>query len=234
MAGRHRATASRQGVTAGRSHLFVPAACGLLLVAGLASGAIALGQPTYLPDLVPTPPHQTQTVPPSAPASIATASPEAVNRDVEPPVALSIPAIGVVSQLIPLGLNIDGSLEVPARGPLYDQAAWYTGSPSPGQDGPAVLLGHVNGRGGVPSVFFRLAQLSLGDRVTVDRADGSAAVFEVYLTEQFGKGEFPTAAVYGNTEGPELRLITCAGTWDAAAGHYRDNAVVFARLLTTT
>lgn len=158
-------------------------------------------------------------------------SPEAVNQAVDTPATLSIPAIDVESTVQPLGLNSDGSLEVPARGPLYDEAGWFTGSPRPGQYGPAVVLGHVNGRGGVPSVFFRLAELHAGDVVTVDRADGSAATFEVYLTERYPKDQFPTAAVYGDTAGPELRLITCAGTWDAAVGHYRDNTVVYARLL---
>lgn len=241
MAGRHRGTVNR-------SRLWVPAACGLLLAAGLASVTVALGQPMDPPDLMPTspssepsnvlvrlpapPPRATPLTPPAT-VSDTTPSPASVDVGAEPPAALSIPAIDVRSPVNPLGLNADGSLEVPARGPLYDQAAWYTGSPSPGQEGPAVLLGHVNGRGGVPSVFARLAQLRVGDRVTVDRADGSVASFEVYLTEQYGKDEFPTAAVYGNTDGPELRLITCAGSWDAEVGHYRDNTVVYARHLTT-
>jgi sortase (surface protein transpeptidase) len=135
--------------------------------------------------------------------------------------------------LHPLGLNADGSLEVPARGPRYDDAGWFTGSPRPGEAGPAVLLGHVNGHGGVPSVFFALAQLQPGNVVYVGRDDGTRITFEVYRTEQYPKDEFPTRSVYGDTSGPELRLITCAGAWDAEVSHYRDNTVVYARQSTT-
>lgn len=153
------------------------------------------------------------------------------DEEVEPPFTLAVDAIGVESVIQPLGLNDDGSLEVPARGPLYDQAGWYTGSPRPGEVGPSVLLGHVDGRGGAPSVFFRLSELRAGQLVTVAREDGSQARFEVYRVEQYPKDTFPTDAVYGDTTEPELRLITCAGDWDTGAGHYRDNTVVYARFI---
>lgn len=146
---------------------------------------------------------------------------------------LAIPDIGVLSVLNPLGLDAQGGLEVPARGPHYDEAAWFTGSPRPGDTGPAVLLGHINGRGGSPSVFYRLGELGEGDRVTVRRPDGTTAIFEVYRSEQYPKDEFPSTAVYGDTADAELRLITCAGSWDAGVGHYRDNTVVYARLVSS-
>lgn len=145
--------------------------------------------------------------------------------------SLSIPAIDVQSVLNPLGLDGAGALEVPARGPHYDEAAWFTGSPYPGETGPTVLLGHVNGRGGAPSVFYRLAELGIGDVVTVSRPDGTKVTFEVYDSQRYQKDEFPTQAVYGDTAGSELRVITCGGDWDASVGHYRDNVVVYARLV---
>ncbi|MGC1208257.1 MAG: class F sortase [Ornithinimicrobium sp.] len=149
-------------------------------------------------------------------------------RDSQPS-EIAIPDIGVSSTLDPLGLNADGSLEVPARGPSYDHVGWFTGSPSPGETGPAVLLGHVNGRGGTPSVFFRLAELQVGDSVLIDNSDGSKNIFEVYQVERYPKDQFPTATVYGDTTDPELRIITCAGAWDSRVNHYRDNTVVYAR-----
>ncbi len=145
------------------------------------------------------------------------------------PSKLSIPAIDVDSVVNELGLNADGSLEVPARGPSYDDAGWFNGSPSPGEPGPSVLLGHINGRGGAPSVFYRLAELRAGDLITVENDDGSKNVFEVYRIDQYPKDQFPTTTVYGDTAGPEVRLITCAGAWDAEVSHYRDNTVVYAR-----
>lgn len=120
---------------------------------------------------------------------------------------------------------------MPARGPSYDHVGWFTGSPTPGDPGPAVLLGHVNGRQGVPSVFFSLAELRPSDTVSVRHDDGSQNVFKIYRIEQYPKDQFPTTSVYGDTAGPELRLITCAGAWDADIGHYQDNTVVYAREL---
>ncbi|WP_298888746.1 class F sortase [uncultured Serinicoccus sp.] len=161
----------------------------------------------------------------------AAAGPEDAAEEPPSPVAqpasVSIPAIGVTSHLLHLGLDTEGALEVP-QGDDYDSAAWYDGSPRPGQDGPAVLLGHVSGAAG-PSVFFDLARLQVGDTVEVSRADGSTAIFEIYDLQQFPKDSFPTAQVYGNTPGPELRLITCGGTFSDTTGHFDDNVIVFAR-----
>lgn len=148
------------------------------------------------------------------------------------PLAVRVPAIGAESPLHALGLAPDGTLEVPSRD-LVDQAAWYSGSPTPGEVGPSVVEGHVTGPGGRPSVFFELAALAPGDTVEVDRADGRTVVFEVYRVDSFPKDAFPTVAVYGPTAGPELRLITCGGEFDDATGHHVDNTVVFARAVDT-
>lgn len=144
------------------------------------------------------------------------------------PVAVRLTALGVDSPLHPLGLAADGTLEVPT-GDLVDQAAWYSGSPTPGETGPSVIEGHVTGPDGRPSVFFELASSAPGDRVEVDRADGGTVVFEVYRVDSYAKDEFPTVAVYGPTPGPELRVITCGGEFDESTGHHVDNTIVFAR-----
>jgi hypothetical protein len=144
------------------------------------------------------------------------------------PTTVRIAALGVESELLALGLQDDGTMAVP-QGADVDRAAWFDGSPRPGATGPAVVEGHVDSENG-PSVFHDLALLAPGDEVAVDRADGSTVTFVVEDVQQFRKDEFPTLAVYGNTDGPELRLITCGGTVDAATGHYTDNTVVSARL----
>jgi len=146
------------------------------------------------------------------------------------PVTVSIPAIGVQSELISLGLNPDGTLAVPAPGPDYDKAAWFDGSPRPGDVGPSVIEGHVDSAANGPSVFYALGDLVVGDRVEVSRADGSVVAFVVDEVRVVPKNDFPTLDVYGNTSGPELRLITCGGPFDSSAGSYVDNVVVFASL----
>lgn len=145
------------------------------------------------------------------------------------PVRLSIPALGIASVLDVVGLNANGSLQVPAPGPNYNHAAWYSGSATPGELGPAVIVGHVDSVAG-PSVFFRLGALRPGDRIQVTRADGTTVGFAVTGVRRYAKSRFPTRLVYGGTAHPALRLITCGGSFDRATGHYRDDIVVFAAL----
>jgi hypothetical protein len=162
--------------------------------------------------VVPAPPSAAATPPPLAPAD---------------PVRLRIPAIDVDSALMALGLQDDGSLEVPPEG---FPAGWYTGAPTPGALGPAIIAGHVDWAGS-PGVFFALRDLAPGDEIGVDRADGSAARFVVASVQQFPKDAFPTEAVYADLDHAGLRLITCGGSFDRDARSYRDNIVVFADLV---
>ena len=106
-------------------------------------------------------------------------------------------------------------------------AGWYDRSPPPGATGPAVIAGHIDSVRG-PAVFYRLSLLRPGDRVYVRRADGSVAVFGVTRVGLYLKDHFPTAEVYGSVPGPELRLITCGGTFDWARHSYLSNVVVYA------
>ncbi len=140
------------------------------------------------------------------------------------PTRLSIPAIGVATPLIGLGLAADGSMEVPTD---FAQAGWYTGGPRPGESGPAVVAGHVDSVNG-PAVFYRLGDLRPGDTVDIQRADGSTVQFLVDRIEQFEKQAFPTATVFGPTPLAELRLVTCGGEFDRERRTYLENLVVFA------
>jgi sortase (surface protein transpeptidase) len=139
---------------------------------------------------------------------------------------IDVPAIGVKSSLVALGLNADQTVEVPpVDQPM--QAGWYKHGPTPGQTGPAVVLGHVNG-GGRDGVFARLHELRPGDEIRIGREDGQVARFVVERMDQVPKNQFPADAVYGNTSEPELRLITCGGSFDEDADSYRDNIIAYA------
>ena len=175
-------------------------------------------------------------IPAQAPADDALSPLPALPQDAQPgtetapasPRIVSLPTIQTRSELMELGLLPDGTLEVPPASP-GSPAGWYTGSPAPGEPGPAILLGHVNDTYGGPGVFARLPALTPGDQITVERQDGTAAVFTVVKGEQYAKNSFPTDRVYGNTPGPELRLITCDG-FDRITGLWQDNYVVYAVL----
>lgn len=144
------------------------------------------------------------------------------------PAEVSIPRIEATSSLVELGLNDDETVQVPpVDQPM--QAGWYRFGVTPGENGPAVILGHVDG-GGQPGIFHRLKDVQAGDEVLVRRGDGRTAVFTVSRTEQVPKSEFPTEAVYGQSDGPELRLVTCGGTFDKQKRSYVDNVIVYATL----
>lgn len=159
------------------------------------------------------------------PGTAAPSSPPAGLARSEP-TEIVIPRIATRSTLIPLGLNPDHTIEVPPVS-TPRQAGWYTGGPSPGEVGPAVVLGHVDGNE-QEGIFYRLKELTVGDEVSVSRKDGSTVRFVVSKVDQVGKDVFPSDAVYGDTAGPELRLITCGGSFDRAAHSYRDNIIVYA------
>jgi sortase (surface protein transpeptidase) len=142
------------------------------------------------------------------------------------PARVVIPNIDLAATVVPLGLRPDGSLEVPTD---FSLTGWYKDGPEPGEPGPAVIVGHVDGHQ-TPAVFFRLRDVAPGNQILVETKDGRSVRFVVERVEEHPKEAFPTAAVYGPTTEPALRLITCSGTFDPAARSYRDNLVVFARL----
>lgn len=188
---------------------------------GGGAGSDVGGEPTTVPG-----PDATE--PSAQPTSVTPEDPAPAALPASEPTGLRIEAAGVDEQVVPIGLGQDGELLAP-RGEQADLAAWFDGSPTPGEVGPSVIEGHVTW-GGDPSVFFELGALAPGDRVEIDREDGTTATFEVYDSARYPKDEFPTVAVYGRTDGPELRLITCAGDLDED-GRHQDNTVVFARLV---
>lgn len=142
------------------------------------------------------------------------------------PVRVDIPRIGVHSRLLSLGLEHDGTLEVPSL-EQAQLAGWYDKGPTPGERGPAVIVGHVDTKKG-PAVFYELGRLHPGDAVNVTRKDGKVAAFTVDSVERVSKKRFPTGRVYGEVPFAGLRLITCGGDFDGH--HYTGNTIVYGHL----
>lgn len=241
----HRTGAAVKGRDTGRGGALAWGATAAALVAAAAAalGIAAASQQT--------PPrfHATTLAPsstrPEAPNAGATPSPStagtpgtptgaagAENAMIMPPSApthISIPAIGVNHDLRPTGLNPDGTLATP---PLtqVQWPVWYKYSPTPGQRGPAVIVGHIDSATDGGGVFFKLGAMRAGDTIIIGRRDGSAAQFTVYKTAEYNKANFPTSSVYGNTADAEVRLISCGGAFDTSKKSYEDDIVIYARL----
>ena len=208
-------------------------AAGLVVIAGATTGLLLTrhSTPAMRPvavgvGAVPAPTGPIVGAFPSPTGPIVAVSQSAVAKPVAAPVSLTIPLIGVQTNLMTLGLGRDGTLQVPALS-MASVAGWYTGSPRPGAIGSAIIVGHVDTTSG-PAVFDRLDTLTRGDKIYVKRADGTLVEFRVTSVQQYPKDHFPTEAVYGPVPDPELRLITCGGAFDPATRHYVLNIVVYA------
>lgn len=203
--------------------------CQALVLAGVAAlllAGCATGPPAQRPEAVATgsvaaSPTDGSTSPSAAPVELM---PEST------PVRLQVPSIGVDTGLMDLGLQPDGTMDVPPDGAL---AGWYTKAPTPGEIGPAIIAAHVDWNG-QPGVFYNLDQLKPGDEASVQRQDGTTAIFQITRIEQYPKDNFPTDAIYGNLDYAGLRLITCGGDFDQRVRSYEDNIIAYARLVDTS
>ena len=191
----------------------------ILIIAGLA-GSIIFGFQVIRAE-IPPPDTVSSIETPVIPLDISV-KPRGMSRSA--PTMMRIPAIGVNTSFVELGKQADGTMEVPKE---YHVAGWYRYAPTPGQIGPAILVGHVDNYLGA-AVFYRLRELKPGDIVEVDRADGATVKFKVNSLKQFDQANFPTQEVYGNIDYAGLRLITCSGQFNRSSGSYTHNTVVFA------
>ncbi|MEU7726223.1 class F sortase [Streptomyces sp. NPDC040724] len=205
------------------AHRVRPLLAAVLLAAALTGcGAATAGAPA--PGATAPSAATPSVTPTTAPAAPAVAAPLPASA----PVRVRIPAAGVdASPLLRLGLAADGTVEVPSVAD-GDKIGWYTKGVTPGETGPAVLIGHFDTARG-PAVLKDVARVRVGEEITVSRADGSTAVFRVRELEQVDKKKFPTAKVYGDTTRPELRIITCGG--EITDGHRPDNIILYADLV---
>jgi LPXTG-site transpeptidase (sortase) family protein len=195
-------------------------AAGLVVIVGGTAGLLLTRHPT--PAMRPVAAGLAALPAPTGP--IVAPPQSAQPAPVASPVSLTIPLIGVKTNLITLGLAQGGVMQVPTSTTV---AGWYTGSPRPGSIGSAIIVGHIDSVSR-PGVFFRLTELRRGDDVFVKRADGTTVEFRVTSIQTYLKDQFPTEKVYGPTPDAELRLITCGGAFDPATGHYLSNIVVYA------
>lgn len=228
----------------GRRGIFAAAATAVLVALGVVALILGLrGQdgPPQPASAASAAPPSTATSAPASPVNTTTPTPTPTATEADPgagsrigpflpssaPTSVDIPSIGVSStRFVDLGIAADGTISVPGSA---DEVGFYTGGPTPGQLGPAVLAAHVDSKQG-PGIFYRLGAVRAGDVVRIGRADGSTTTFRVDKVASYPKDQFPTEEVYrGDFTRSEIRLVTCGGPFDKVK-HYLDNVVVFAHL----
>ncbi len=151
--------------------------------------------------------------------------------DPSTPKQIRIPSIGVDAPMHAVGAEADGTIATPSL-KQTNEAGWYKDGPSPGQYGPAIVVGHVDTRDR-PAVFHRVRELRPGAQIEILRRDGTVAVFEVNSVEQYNKSKLPADKVYQDYSRPSLRLITCGGNWVGGDDGYADNVIAFASLISS-
>jgi LPXTG-site transpeptidase (sortase) family protein len=142
--------------------------------------------------------------------------------DVGTPVVLSIPRIGVDAPVVPVGVTPAGHMDTPKGG---EKTGWFAHGPEPGEEGSAVIAGHSGLRSG-PAVFDELVRIEPGDRLYVVDDEGTTIEFRVRETRTCDWDAKPPD-VFTSDEGRHLNLITCTGSWDAAAGTHGERLIVF-------
>lgn len=142
------------------------------------------------------------------------------------PERIFIPSIGVEAEALHLGVTENGEMDVPDT---IDDVSWFSPGYKPGENGRAVIAGHVDGLNG-PAIFWDLAELEAGDEIIVD-GNGQQLVFKVYAMESVELELADVQSVFGYRSTPELVLITCSGDYDHDRGTREERLIVYAELV---
>jgi hypothetical protein len=211
-------------------------AAGLLLASGTTAGYVMTRPPGHVYGTVPAtrPPgprssaatgRQDRAGPRHQPADRSQAARPAGPTVIRVPALVRIPAIGVSTRVIPVGVDADGGLQIPADPSLI---GWWAGGSGPGQPSGAVILtGHIDSATYGPGALFHLAAVRPGDAVII-RAGGRAYRYVVRALRAYPKGRLPAALIFSQQVTPRLVIISCGGPFDAVTGHYLDNLVAYA------
>jgi LPXTG-site transpeptidase (sortase) family protein len=154
----------------------------------------------------------------------------ATRVNLSPVVRLVIPSIDVDAAVVVLGVDNDGAMESPGS-PV--EVAWYDFSAQPGTPGNAVFAGHVDYHDYGAAVFWYLRDLTAGDEVAVQLADGTEYRYAVVSSQSYPFAEAPVQEIVGRTEDEVVTLITCGGTFDYGSREYDQRLVVRAQRIAT-
>ncbi len=142
------------------------------------------------------------------------------------PTTLAIPAIGVNAPIEQVGVNAQGNMDTPQN---PNNTAWYAPGARPGQQGNAVIAGHVDYHGIGPVVFWKLNTLVVGTEVFVTDDQGQRRRFTVTAVEIYPVEAAPLQQIFGGTSATNLNLISCIGDFDPGSASYDKRIVVYTK-----
>ncbi|GCE17709.1 class F sortase [Dictyobacter kobayashii] len=206
-----------------RLYLGIMSIC-LLCILSACGGSVtqaSIIHPTPRPTLAPTP-----TPLPPTPTPVPTPKPVV---HVAPPAHIRIPAIGVDADIEPVGVLTTGNLDTPHNNP-WDGAGWYDSGTRPGDQGSAVIDGHVDRPGGGPAVFWNLRYMKPGDEVIITTSTGQQLHFHTIKREAIPPDPSYLQGIFGDSSGKFLNLITCAGVWVPSQGQTSLRMLVYTEL----
>lgn len=194
----------------------------VLVLAAIAVGALTIWRPSGSSEVSTF--GSRHDAPAASPEVTVSQSPAAA----VPPIRIRIPAIGVDSRVIPVGIDKENAVVVPQD---IFTIGWYRFGVPPGSPaGSAVLVGHRDGREQGHGALYNLGSLRRGDPIVVITELGDRLAYRVVAREAVSKVSFPQQAadLFAVAGSPRLTLISCGGYYDRNHGGYQDNIVVTA------
>ena len=140
------------------------------------------------------------------------------------PLCLSIPALGVHTNIEYVGVDKDNNMDIPKDPVQRGLVQAGHGSGQGGQRGyrrPSRLVRHKTGGLLLPG------SLKAGDRIYVRDEQGRDRAFVVTKQADMQLAELPAAGDIRPHTGTHLNLITCNGTYSRTSGQYDKRLVVF-------
>lgn len=148
------------------------------------------------------------------------------------PARLRIPNLHIDAPIISVGQTSTGMMDAPTskaiHSPYWTSVFWYDQGATPGQEGNAVIAGHVDRVGGDPAIFWSLSSLRAGDKIFVLTVQGKSLQFVVNRVVRYpanAPSQDVINAVFGPSSAHHLNLITCSGVW--TGNGYDQRLVVF-------
>jgi LPXTG-site transpeptidase (sortase) family protein len=180
----------------------------------------------------------TPTPAPAGTTTAATVTPTPLPPFGDESYKMVIDKIGVDAPVRTFGLDDQQVPEIPTGPDAAQVVAWYDFTANPGTGSNAVFAGHVTWYG--PAVFYSLTDLTLGDEIKLDGADGTELTYKVSNIFRVLSTDPDARALMLGTSQDIMTILTCDGVFTpdpnnhVEGGDYDHRLVIRADLISVT